>query len=68
MTGQADPANSPTSDPAADAVGRIAHHSLEIPGGSLYYRTEGTGPLLLLLGGGASNADTLGALAGHLPG
>lgn len=43
-------------------------HSVAVPGGTIYYRTEGYGPPLLLIGGGPSNADTLGALAGHLAG
>jgi acetyltransferase/esterase len=43
-----------------------AEHSVAVPGGTIYYRTEGTGPPLVLIGGGPSNADTLGALAGHL--
>jgi hypothetical protein len=52
-----------------DAVpsGRAAtEHSIAVPGGTIYYRTEGYGPPLVLIGGGPSNADTLGALAGHL--
>jgi pimeloyl-ACP methyl ester carboxylesterase len=43
-----------------------AEHSAAVPGGTIYYRTEGSGPPLLLIGGGPSNADTLAALAGHL--
>jgi pimeloyl-ACP methyl ester carboxylesterase len=43
-----------------------AEHSVAVPGGTIYYRTEGSGPPLVLIGGGPSNADTLGALAGHL--
>ena len=38
----------------------------EIPGGRLYYLTQGRGPALVLLGGGPANADTLGPLASHL--
>ena len=38
-------------------------HTVQIPGGSLYYRTQGHGPSLILLGGGPANADTLSALA-----
>jgi hypothetical protein len=41
-------------------------HSVAVPGGRIYYRTQGSGPPLLLIGGGPSNADTLDALAGHL--
>jgi pimeloyl-ACP methyl ester carboxylesterase len=37
-----------------------------VPGGTIYYRTQGSGPPLVLIGGGPSNADTLGALAAHL--
>jgi pimeloyl-ACP methyl ester carboxylesterase len=37
-----------------------------IPGGAIYYRTQGSGPPLVLLGGGPSNADTLTALAREL--
>ena len=40
--------------------------TVEVAGGSLYYRTQGTGPALLLMGGGPSNADTLGPLASQL--
>jgi pimeloyl-ACP methyl ester carboxylesterase len=43
-------------------------HRVEIPGGSIYYRTEGTGPVLVLAGGGASNTDTLSGLASELAG
>jgi pimeloyl-ACP methyl ester carboxylesterase len=32
----------------------------------IYYRTRGTGPALLLIGGGAGNADTLDPLAREL--
>jgi pimeloyl-ACP methyl ester carboxylesterase len=52
-----------------DAVpysGHTTEHSVAVPGGTIYYRTEGTGPPLVLIGGGPSNADTLGTLAGHL--
>jgi pimeloyl-ACP methyl ester carboxylesterase len=41
-------------------------HTVQIPGGSLYYRTQGHGPSLILLGGGPANADTLSALAAEL--
>jgi pimeloyl-ACP methyl ester carboxylesterase len=43
-----------------------AERSVAVPGGTIYYRTEGSGPPLVLIGGGPSNAETLGALAGHL--
>jgi pimeloyl-ACP methyl ester carboxylesterase len=39
-----------------------------VPGGSLYYLTRGRGPVLLLMGGGPSNADTLEPLAAELAG
>lgn len=38
----------------------------EVPGGSIYYRTQGTGPTLVLSCGGPGNADTLGPLATSL--
>jgi pimeloyl-ACP methyl ester carboxylesterase len=41
-------------------------HSVAVPGGTIYCRTQGSGPPLVLIGGGPSNADTLAALAGHL--
>jgi pimeloyl-ACP methyl ester carboxylesterase len=41
-------------------------HRVQIPGGSLYYRTQGHGPSLILIGGGPANADTLSALAAEL--
>jgi pimeloyl-ACP methyl ester carboxylesterase len=43
-----------------------AEHSVAVPGGTIYYRTQGSGPPLVLIGGGPSNADTLAALAGQL--
>lgn len=43
-------------------------HTIRVPGGSLYYRTQGHGPPLMLIGGGPSNADTLSALATDLAG
>jgi hypothetical protein len=52
-----------------DAVppGRAAaEHSVTVPGGTIYYRTQGCGPPLVLIGGGPSNADTLDALAARL--
>jgi pimeloyl-ACP methyl ester carboxylesterase len=41
-------------------------HRVQIPGGSLYYRTQGHGPSLILIGGGPANAGTLSALAAEL--
>jgi pimeloyl-ACP methyl ester carboxylesterase len=52
------------SHDAASSCGAAAEHSVAVPGGTIYYRTEGSGPPLVLIGGGPSNADTLGALAG----
>jgi pimeloyl-ACP methyl ester carboxylesterase len=54
------------SEDAVPSCGAAAEHSVAVSGGTIYYRTEGSGPPLLLIGGGPSNADTLGALAGHL--
>jgi pimeloyl-ACP methyl ester carboxylesterase len=53
-------------DDTVPSSGPAAEHSVAVPGGTIYYRTEGAGPPLVLIGGGPSNADTLGALAGHL--
>jgi acetyltransferase/esterase len=44
----------------------VTQHRTEVPGGSIYYRTQGTGPALVLMGGGASNADTLAPFAARL--
>jgi pimeloyl-ACP methyl ester carboxylesterase len=38
----------------------------EVPGGTLYYQTRGTGPALILSCGGPGNADTLAPLADGL--
>jgi pimeloyl-ACP methyl ester carboxylesterase len=54
------------SDDAVSSSGAVAERSVAVPGGAIFYRTEGSGPPLLLIGGGPSNADTLGALAGQL--
>ena len=43
-------------------------HTVQVPSGSLYYRTQGHGPPLMLIGGGPSNADTLSPLAADLAG
>jgi pimeloyl-ACP methyl ester carboxylesterase len=37
-----------------------------VPGGEIYYRSQGSGPPLVLIGGGPSNADTLALLASEL--
>jgi pimeloyl-ACP methyl ester carboxylesterase len=39
---------------------------LQAPGASLYYKVRGAGPLLLMLQGGAGNADGSDALADQL--
>jgi pimeloyl-ACP methyl ester carboxylesterase len=44
----------------------VSDHLVEVPDGVIYYRTAGSGPPLILIGGGPSNADTLSALAGQL--
>jgi pimeloyl-ACP methyl ester carboxylesterase len=41
-------------------------HLAEVPGGTLYYQTRGTGPALILSCGGPGNADTLALLAESL--
>jgi pimeloyl-ACP methyl ester carboxylesterase len=40
--------------------------SLRVPGANLYYKIEGSGPLLLLLQGGDGDADATDAIVGHL--
>jgi pimeloyl-ACP methyl ester carboxylesterase len=40
--------------------------TLEVPGASLYYKLRGTGPMLLILQGGAGDADGSEGLAQHL--
>ena len=47
-------------------MSRTGKHQAAVPGGSLYYTTRGTGPVLLIMGGGPSNADTLEPLASRL--
>ncbi len=39
---------------------------LGVPGATLYYKAQGTGPLLLIIQGGDGDADATDALAGHL--
>ena len=39
---------------------------LRVPGATLYYKVQGTGPLLLMLQGGDGDADATDALAAHL--
>jgi pimeloyl-ACP methyl ester carboxylesterase len=54
------------NDDAGASGGAAVGHSVPVPGGTIYYRTQGSGPPLVLIGGGPSNADTLSALAAHL--
>jgi len=44
----------------------MSERTVEVVGGSLWYRTQGRGPSLILMGGGPSNADTLEPLASRL--
>jgi pimeloyl-ACP methyl ester carboxylesterase len=44
----------------------VSDHRVLVAGGEIYYRSQGFGPPLVLIGGGPSNADTLAALAGEL--
>jgi pimeloyl-ACP methyl ester carboxylesterase len=54
------------SEHTVSSCGAATEHSVAVPGGTIYYRTQGSGPPLLLIGGGPSNADTLDTLAGQL--
>jgi pimeloyl-ACP methyl ester carboxylesterase len=47
-------------------MSQARHQTVQVPGGSIYYRTCGTGPALLLMGGGPANADTLSSFASCL--
>src|ERR1035438_472642 len=40
--------------------------SIDVPGASLYYKSRGSGPVLLIIQGGAADADGSDALATHL--
>ena len=44
----------------------MSQRTVEVAGGSLWYRAQGMGPALILMGGGPSNADTLEPLAARL--
>jgi pimeloyl-ACP methyl ester carboxylesterase len=46
----------------------MSQRAVEVVGGSLWYRTQGMGPALILMGGGPSNANTLEPLASRLAG
>ena len=45
---------------------QVIHGSLVVPGAKLYYKVRGDGPPLLVLQGGAGDADTPDALASTL--
>jgi pimeloyl-ACP methyl ester carboxylesterase len=47
-------------------MNQVAEHTVKVAGGSIYYATRGSGPVLLIMGGGPSNADTLEPLASLL--
>jgi len=47
-------------------MNQVRADRVPVAGGSLYYRTEGSGPVLLIMGGGPSSADTLAPLAAQL--
>jgi pimeloyl-ACP methyl ester carboxylesterase len=62
------PGRGPAGGTTGTLEGQISDHLAQVPGGSIYYRIQGTGPALVLIGGGPSNADTRGSLASHLAG
>jgi pimeloyl-ACP methyl ester carboxylesterase len=47
-------------------MGLVNEKTLRVPGADLFYRTQGAGPLLLLIQGGAGDADGTHGIAGHL--
>jgi pimeloyl-ACP methyl ester carboxylesterase len=47
---------------------QVTGYRVQVPGARLYYQTQGSGPGLVLIGGGPANADTLGPLAARLAG
>jgi pimeloyl-ACP methyl ester carboxylesterase len=53
------------SSPKSNGSG-TNEHWVEVPGGSIYYRCQGSGRTLVLGGGGPANADTLATLAAEL--
>jgi pimeloyl-ACP methyl ester carboxylesterase len=61
-----DPGHDPVALAAGPPAAQVSQHRVKVPGGSIYYCTQGTGPVLVLMGGGASNADTLGPFASRL--
>src|SRR5215212_6647887 len=44
----------------------MSSHSLAVPGATLHYERSGTGPVLLMFGGGPVDADTFAPLAAEL--
>jgi len=46
----------------------VEEKTLRVAGAGLYYRTRGSGPLLLLIQGGGGDADGTNAIAAHLEG
>jgi pimeloyl-ACP methyl ester carboxylesterase len=46
----------------------VDQKTLRVPGADLYYRTHGSGPLLLLIQGGGGDADGTNAIAAQLAG
>jgi pimeloyl-ACP methyl ester carboxylesterase len=56
-----------TSGPAnAASIKEGTEGTVRVPGATLYYRLRGTGPLLLVLQGGAGDAEGADALVPHL--
>jgi pimeloyl-ACP methyl ester carboxylesterase len=47
-------------------MSQAAERRVKVAGASIYYATRGSGPALLIMGGGPSNADTLAPLASRL--
>jgi pimeloyl-ACP methyl ester carboxylesterase len=43
-----------------------SENSIEVPGATLYYKARGSGPVVLIIQGGAADADGSDALATHL--
>jgi pimeloyl-ACP methyl ester carboxylesterase len=66
MNDQAHAERAATSPPPATSNVGATEHSVSVPGGSIYYRRQGSGPTLVLVGGGPANADTLAPLADAL--
>jgi len=47
-------------------MGLVNEKTLRVPGADLFYRTQGSGPLLLLIQGGPGDADGTHGIAGRL--